>query len=273
MNSICRCKPFLGTYVEISISAEESTDTLIDITSAAFSEIEKIENLMSFHNPESELSYLNKHAHKENCSISKDTETVLKSSVELSEKTSGLFDISVAPYLIQQGLLPDIYFEADKEANWQDIKLSDGHVSFEKAMLLDLGGIAKGYAVDKAISIFDKHINATVNAGGDIRMTHWQEQTINIRHPMEDTLIETEMRAPAIATSANYYLDGKNAIISQKLKSAIKDKRSISVFTRNCMLADALTKVAFLSDCDPQIMKTFDAEVLILSDTETNITH
>ena len=39
------------------------------------------------------------------------------------------------------------------------------------------------------------------------------------------------------------------------------------------MLADALTKVAFLSDCDPQIMKTFDAEVLILSDTETNITH
>lgn len=55
------------------------------------------------------------------------------------------------------------------------------------------------------------------------------------------------MHQAALATSSNYYIDvNKSAIIDPFTKKELKDKKSISVFASNCMLADALTKVAFL---------------------------
>ena len=61
-NHIKRCKPLLGTYVEVSVSSESDDNALLDITEYVFSEIQRIENLMSFHNPDSELSYVNREA-------------------------------------------------------------------------------------------------------------------------------------------------------------------------------------------------------------------
>ena len=78
---IKRCKPLLGTYVEVSVSSESDDNTLLDITEYVFSEIQRIENLMSFHNPDSELSYLNREAYRHSCPISKDMEEVLTAAL------------------------------------------------------------------------------------------------------------------------------------------------------------------------------------------------
>ena len=65
------------------------------------------------------------------------------------------------------------------------------------------------------------------------------------------------MHQAAVATSGNYYMDrNKNSIIHPSTKKAVKDKRSVSVFASSCMLADALTKVAFL---DINLMPIFNS--------------
>lgn len=276
MNSITRCKPLLGTYVELIITSEvESEDTLIDMSIAAYAEIEKIESLMSFHDLDSELSHLNNSAYINSCQVSSDTEQVLLKALELSKLTQGLYDISIAPELVKQGLLPNKGIETDELASWQDIHVCNGLVSFDKSMQLDLGGIAKGYAVDKGLSVFDSEINAIINAGGDLKMSSWEGESVYIKHPNLDItdVIELPMQEAAVATSACYYLDGRSGIISPDTNKPAHDTRSFSVFAPNCMLADALTKVAFLSGGNEDLIKSLGAELIVVDKEWVLATH
>ena len=249
MNSISRCKPLLGTYVRLTLTADAARDTLLAMSVRAFARIERVERLMSFHDPDSELSRLNRLAHRRPCPVSAETEAVLRQAQRLSRASQGLFDISIAPALIRQGLLPAIDADIDESANWRDLRLENGRVSFAKKMLIDLGGIAKGYAVDQAMSVLSDDIDAVINAGGDIRMNRWRDKTVSIRYAASghEQTVETPMRAAAIASSASYYLNGKSAIIAPGQRQAPASPCVYSVFASNCMLADALTKIAFLS--------------------------
>lgn len=250
-NHIKRCKPLLGTYVEVSVSSASDNKTLLDITEVAFSEIQRIENLMSFHSPESELSYINKEAYFKPCPISKDMEDVLTLALNLSKKTNGIYDISIAPTLVKYGLLPDHISDIDEQANWQDISIANGNISFRRKTLLDLGGIAKGYAVDRALSKVENRVNnIIVNAGGDLRMKKWQGESVGVKTLNAKgfkSIISMPMHQAAIATSNNSYMENnQSSIINPLTKNTIIDKKSVSVFAPNCMLADALTKIAFL---------------------------
>lgn len=267
MNTISRCKPLLGTYVELTLCADESRDVLIDMSISAFSKIEKIESLMSFHNVKSELSYINRFAHIKACCISKDTEAVLNKALQISKKTDGLFDVTIAPSLVRQGILPNNKWSFADSASWKDIYIENREVSFYKPMLIDLGGIAKGYAVDLAMSIFDDKVNVIINAGGDLKMSHWMGQYVQVKYisPKVKKIIKIPMIAPAVATSANYYLDGKSAIISPKTGKTILVKNSYSVFAENCILADALTKVAFLSAQKNNLINSFGAKLVSIN--------
>ena len=271
MNTITRCKPLLGTYVEMTVSGNQSRSDLIDLSSIAFSEIENVQNLMSFHDQESQLSYINKHAFDHSCDLSPELEEVLRQAVQISEMTQGVFDISVASELVKNGKLPNHGISVDETADWSDIKISQGQVKFEKPMLLDLGGIAKGYAVDKAISALDDTVEAVINAGGDMRMTHWQGQSISIRNDALGNHCNLEMSAPAVASSADYFLNGESVIISPDLRQPVQDPTTYSVFASNCMLADALTKIAFLSEDRVDIIRSYDAQ-LVSVDQTGNIT-
>ena len=267
-NHIKRCKPLLGTYVEVSVSSESDDNTLLDITEYVFSEIQRIENLMSFHNPDSELSYVNREAYRHSCPISKDMEEVLTAALTLSKITNGIYDISIAPTLVRNGLLPDYLPNVDDEqANWQDVSIVNGNISFERKVLLDLGGIAKGYAVDRALCIVKNLVeNITVNAGGDLRMKEWSGQSVGIKASNTKGLkfiIRAPMHQAAVATSGNYYMGrNKSSIIHPSTKKAVKDKRSVSVFASSCMLADALTKVAFLDINLMPIFNSYGAKVI-----------
>ena len=75
---------------------------------------------------------------------------------------------------------------AADSAGWRDIELVDGNgVRFARPLRVDLGGIAKGYAVDLAVrTLQELEIDRiAVNAGGDLRIAGLQPRTIHLRHP------------------------------------------------------------------------------------------
>jgi thiamine biosynthesis lipoprotein len=265
MNNLRRCQPLIGTYVEIELTADLSDGQLIECSQRAFAAIEQVDGMMSFHRPDSELSKLNQFAARQQCPISPDMHKVLSQALSLSEQSSGLFDISIAPSLVRRGALPAIATSNADKANWQAIDLRADSIYFEQPLLLDLGGIAKGYAVDCAIEALPAGVHACINAGGDLRMTDWQDQQVSVRLPSQShRLLSLPMMAPAIATSANYFTalnssgsssSGLSPSAPETLASAIilpssgqpiVEDFSVSVFAANCMLADALTKWAFL---------------------------
>ena len=247
MNSISRCKPLLGTYVRLTLTADAARETLLAMSVRAFARIQRVERLMSFHDPDSELSRLNRLAHRQPCPVSAETGAVLRQALRLSRASHGLFDISIAPALIRQGLLPAIDVDIDESANWRDLRVENGRVSFAKKMLIDLGGIAKGYAVDQAMSVLSDDIDA-----------------VSIRYAASghEQTVEAPMRATAIASSASYYLNGKGAIIAPGQRQAADSPCVYSVFASNCMLADALTKIAFLSGGRHDLIRASGARLL-----------
>ena len=256
MSSLARCQPNLGTYVEISVSGDVSEDELISASNAAFLKIDLIQSLMSFHDEESELTRINRYAAREPVPISLETKFVLEQALWLSEKTDGLFDITVAPKLVASKALPNHNFDLSPTGTWRDIVIIDNEVRFTKPLLLDLGGIAKGYAVDQAINAVDDSINITVNAGGDLRMRPWRGNQVEVRHPRSphSESIQIQMKNRAVATSATYYSENGAVIVSKEPSASINPNEniSVSVFAKDCLLADALTKVAYLN---PHVIK------------------
>ncbi len=251
MNNLTRCQPHLGTYVEISVSGDFSEDSLIEASNLAFSEIIKIHDLMSFHDQESELTHINKNAASTPVKISRATKFVLEQALIMSEKTDGLFDITIAPELIAKNALPNHNFKPSPTGTWKDIVLVGDKVRFKRPVLLDLGGIAKGYAVDRAVRAVKQDINITVNAGGDLRMRPWRGRYVEVRRPdsPQSDFIRVPMKNCALATSASYYSETGVVIICKNSPANVNTdaEKSVSVFAENCMLADALTKVAYIN--------------------------
>jgi FAD:protein FMN transferase len=249
MASLTRCQGHLGTYVEITVSSDATDEVLIKASNAAFSAIKKIDSLMSFHSLDSEVTRINKNACFQSVKISPDTAYVIEQALLFSNKTNGIFDITIASELIEKKVLPDHHFGFSPIGTWEDIALSNGHISFKKPLLIDLGGIAKGYAVDCAINATHDSIDINVNAGGDIRMRPWRNQCVSIRHPdfPHSIFAETAMKNCSVATSAGYYSDIGATILARDTNLTHHEIKSVTVFAETCLIADALTKVAYLN--------------------------
>ena len=266
MNTIHRCKPLLGTFVEISITADESGSELISLSKTMFDEIQSVQAKMSFHDTSSELNHINQYAHKKPIEMSEHMAIVIKHALSLSQSTQGDYDISVAKQLVKQGKLPDYNFTHSHQSDWQDIVIDNNHIYFKQPMLLDLGGIAKGFAVDRAIEVTNKQYDVTVNAGGDLRMTQWRNKQIPIRVPYSASgeTVTIERQAPALATSGQYFNHGH--IVSPEQKNIWVDSDlSISIFADSCMVADSLTKVSILHDKSEAIISAFNAHEVKLN--------
>ena len=266
-HTLSRCKPILGTYVEVILTSDCSEDDLFDLSLEVFNAIQRVEDLMSFHSPESELTRINQTAHLQAVTISTDLQKVLKLSLQLSQLTDGYYDITIAPQLIKNNALPqhpgDQWHE---QANWTDIQLDGDQLSFKRPLRIDLGGIAKGYAVDQAIAAAQGRATAIINAGGDLRMTDWQGQTVQVRIPSNDPsrTVELAMTHCAIASSASYFINGDAVIINPQTSRPMDHSDGRTVLANSCMLADALTKVAFLSPNAAKVIKQLDSSALII---------
>jgi FAD:protein FMN transferase len=293
-NHLARCRPLLGTYVEITLQGDFTHAQLIELSQRGFAAIEQVQQLMSFHASESELTRINRYAHLEPRPISALTFELLQQALQLSELSQGLFDVTVGSALVQHRALPnhdfcppDNHLTMNEYANWQAIQLQPETIFFSQPLQIDLGGIAKGFAVDKAFDAIqhaaDKltseannlnsskaDINICINAGGDLRMSHWQQQTVGIRHPQHpQQLLPITLKNTALATSAGYFLADSHltenaGIYSPKTHTPVRDNRSYSVFANTCMLADALTKVIALMENPAPLLTALNAEALII---------
>jgi thiamine biosynthesis lipoprotein len=257
-------QPAMGTLVHVSAAAPD-TVAAQEAVDAAFDTIARIERLMSFHDAGSDLSRLNREGWRTPQTVHPWTWTVVRHALRFARASNGLFDITVAPLLVREGLLPGSATATPESGDWRQIKLlSDFRISFTRPMLLDLGGIAKGFAVDQAIYQIRKRgcTEAVVNAGGDLRCYGRVPRTIHLRR--HDGLVKVaEVRRGAVATSAprtahpGRLAQPLGCIFNPRTRRAWDAGAAVMVAAPSCMVADALTKVAALAGpaCTPLLAR------------------
>jgi len=258
----------MGTLVHIAVRgpAQAGVDRAID---AAFAAIEQVERLMSFHSPDSELSRLNRSGSIRPQKVHAWTYAVLRRAVRIAALSDGLFDIAVAPVLVEAGLLPHPPAPPPSSGTWRDLTLlADSTVVFRRPLLLDLGGIAKGFAVDQAVHALRRGgcTDAVVNAGGDLRRFGSEPQVIHLRCAA-GLVPFAQLRCGAIATSEpneprpERIAQPLGCIVDPRARRPWRGAGSVTVAARSCLLADALTKVAALAGpgCQP-LLSRFGAQ-------------
>lgn len=288
-----RAQPWLGTLVEITIadpilntfgdsfgnvfSDSISEQQASDCFDKAFASIANIHRLMSFHDPLSDVTRINQAPVGLPVTIDSHTYTVLRTALALNLETAGLFDINCASTLVEWGYLPPFDQVAPRYVPQSVcLVLQPNHqIKKLKETCIDLGGIAKGYAVDCAINALQQAgvQSACVNAGGDMRAYGAHRYEAALRDPHAPTYIARRLTLhnEALATSAAYFsrkhMDGYEVspLIDGQNGQAILSHSSVSVFAPSCMLADALTKpVAASGDADYPALQKFGARAFII---------
>ncbi len=261
MQQVQRCQPWLGTYVEVTVQGEASADALQSLADRAFTQIRQVHERMSFHLADSELGRVNREALTRSVPISAMLHEVLRTALNISCCSDGAFDISVAGTLMRQGVLPRRALHLDRRASWRDIELSQHQVRFHRPLQIDLGGIAKGYAVDQACAALPDDVRYCVNAGGDLRVSHWQDETAQVRLPGPGRLIRTvAMRNAALASSSDLGRDRYSVVVGAHRRRLRRCAHSLSAFASTAMLADALTKVLRVHPNPAPILAGLNAE-------------
>jgi len=261
----------MGTFAHIVAVAEDS-GTAKKCVRAALEEIHRVDELMSDYKSDSEISRVNRDGAKMAVRVSESTYEVLQRSIKFSEMTGGAFDISVGPLVT--------LFRKAKESkiapSEEQIALARSKVGFEKlkldsenktvqfsdnGMLLDLGGIAKGYAIDKAIEAALRcgAIGAMVDIGGDVRCfglppkgkDHWLIGLQNPNSAIEGIsggglLLVLKITNEAVATSGDYqqfvFIEGKrySHIMDRRTGTSAEGLSSVTIIADNATDADAL---------------------------------
>jgi thiamine biosynthesis lipoprotein len=260
-----RARPLLGTLVEIRVDGADESRAVAAID-AAFGEIADVHRLMSFHEPASDVSRINRDASREPVDADPRTREVLALALAFARQSGGRFDPTVAAELVAWALLPRPDAPAPRRgADWRDIEIVDDRVRAAKPLWIDLGGIAKGYAVDRAIErlVALGIERACVNAGGDLRRIGTGTEPVHIRDPSAP---HRPVRAlllgeGSVASSGSYF---GGAHVDARRREAMRE-RAVSVVAERCAVADALTKIV-MSDPDAAapLLQSWNAEALVL---------
>jgi len=275
-----RARPLLGTLVEVRATAALEASALHIAIDAAFAAVERVQRRMSFHDERSDVSRINAARPGEVIDIHADTHEVLSAARTLGDLCDGCFDIATAANLVRHRLLPapaagGAARQPEPGVTYRDLELlPDAQVRWRSAGWIDLGGIAKGYAVDRAIDELRAHgvTSAVVNAGGDLRC-FGESAPIHVRAPDEPSalLYLGTIENASMATSAGYFCglqienDRVDALVDPDRGTCIAWERSISVLAADCMTADALTKVVRLA---PQsalgVLQCLNAQAVVI---------
>lgn len=253
-----RAQPLLGTLVDIRVAASASPDTLQRAIDGAFACVAEVHALMSCHDPASELSRLNRLAARTPQPLHAHTLAVLRAALRLAAASEGAFDPCVAPLLERQGLLP-VQRDADGDTagDWRDIELLDGNaVRFRRPLRIDLGGIAKGYAVDLALEWLASRLEGqvVVDAGGDLRVAGGA-LAVRLRDPSSGApgaqVLELHDQALASSGTRPAQSAGQPArsdhLVDPHSARSPGGPFSVSVVAGDCLHADALTKVVLFA--------------------------
>ena len=283
-------RSIMGTTVTIKVLDTNETHALESID-RAFDEIYYVDELMSSYKNDSELSILNRQGHLDN--VDPNFIYVLERSKYYSEISGGAFDVTIKPILDLWSSkyspggtfmppTPDEINVTLELVDYSSMTIEDGSVSLRSNMSIVLGGIAKGYSVDRAIESLklDGITSGFVNAGGDGSFIGLNEQgvpwNIGLQNPDKSADAVTRMAISdmAVATSGNYeryFSDAAKVshISDPRTGYSAQELISATVIADTAMDADALATAVFVLGEDEgveMIEGLDDVECLIITD-------
>lgn len=255
-----RARPLLGTLVAMRLDggigigtpggADAATARLEAAAAAAFATIADVHRLMSFHEAGSDVRRLARARPGERVHVAPATAAMLLRAQGWARASGGAFDAGCGARAVAAGWLPAPDDAAPPGAMpFEDALVVEGHeVLVRSTTWLDLGGIAKGRAVDLAVAVLRRHgvAGGVVNAGGDLRVFGAAEETVRVRSPHDPSILRPValLRDGACATSARGEVSARPGSAAPPDDGA--DVRSITVFAPTACAADALTKIVWL---------------------------
>jgi len=276
----------MGTFATVAVP-DRDRQHLKSYSSVASEVIRELESSLSIFNPDSEISRLNQSAGKFPVPIFDHTRKVLELTLRYAEISGGCFDPTTAPLTRLWGFNSETVPRDPPDENtvssaldsvgYGNLVLSNRTAWLTRPdMRVDLGGIAKGYAVDVCYNrLMEMNVkNIMINIGGNIRcagsgygartafFTRQQARTswkIGVRNPFErDQLIGTITLTDgmAVATSGNYerFVTIGNEryahVVDPHTGYPVKGVAGVTVISTNAVEADAMSTALFVSGID-----------------------
>lgn len=276
-------QPHMGTLFKITLYAANETAAR-EASDAAFAKIASLDRMMTDYDPESELMRFCREPAGVPVHLSDDMFDVLRESLEVATLSDGAFDPTIGPIIRQWrrarrlGALPaaEQIEHAKKSVGWAKLKLDPAARTgtlLASDMQLDLGGIAKGYAADKALEVLNQHgiSCALVAASGDIAVGDappgekgWR---VNIGTPYSGSAFSKKLLLcnAAISTSGDseqFVLIGGQRyshIVDARTGVGLTNQLQVSVIARRATLTDALatTLCVLGEEQGVELMKSF----------------
>ena len=260
-------RAIMGTAVSVELWADDEASAVAAIE-AVMQEMVHIDQSMSPYIETSELALINREAARHPVKISAEMFYLLKTALHYSQISDGAFDISFASvgymYDYRNHIEPD-EAQIQKQLSaidYRSIKLDAGNstVHFLKpGMRIDLGGIAKGYAVDKGADVLLARgiRHAIVTAGGDSRIIgdrRGRPWMVGVKDPRigNKEAVVLPLESTALSTSGDYeryFMDGDRRvhhILNPRTGKSATGIRSVSVLAPRGIDTDALTKPLFI---------------------------
>ena len=280
--------PAMGTIVEVQLQEGDAAQNE-KAFKAAFDEIRRIDSLFTDYNDSSAIGSLNK-VDSGKVVVNPEVVALIRRGLELSPKTDGAFDITLGSVVRLWGFkdgtmhLPaaDSIKMALGKSGIDKIKiLNDSLIEKKGEINLDLSGIAKGYAVDRACAILEKSgiKSFLINAGGEIR-AKGEGWTTGIQDPFNERGI-VEILYPgrkAVATSGDYEnffeVDGKRYchLFDPKTGFPAVKVSSVTVLADDVTTADALATAFFIlgNEKSKELIKNFPGCEFMIIDKNGN---
>jgi thiamine biosynthesis lipoprotein len=263
-----RARPLLGTFVEIALSAPAADPRLDDrrlddCITRGFAAVQEVEERMSRYRDGSDLGRLNAARPGEWIAVHPSVVEVLATANLLFHRSGGAFDIRCGEWLGETAP------PAGLDPGGPPVEIDGTRVRRTSPQRLDLGGIAKGYAVDCAVEAIRQRAGdlltaGVINAGGDLRVWGEEEQAVGIRIDGVDRndgeagthLYPLQVREAAVATSAvrppgQQERAPRNAgHVRMSDGSLAQGPVTVTAIADRCLLADALTKIVILASAE-----------------------
>lgn len=257
----------MGTVVHVELWHDQEKEARKAIK-LVFEELQRVEQLMSPYISSSELAKVNHGAAEKPIHVGTELFQLLQQSVAMSQLTEGAFDISYASvghlYNYPQRIKPSLEMvnKYKDSIGYQYLHLdTDGHwVQFKKPLMkIDLGGIAKGYAVGRTVELLKAlgYTRAYVSAGGDSYMMgdkNGRPWIMGIQDPRnsEKLIAVIPLVDAAVSTSGDYfrYFDSEGVryhhILDPKTGISATLSRSVTIIGKNSTQTDGLSTGVFV---------------------------
>jgi thiamine biosynthesis lipoprotein len=235
---------------------EERAREIIDVIDL---ELTRLDSLLNYFSDKSLVSELNRNARVKATS---DIIFLFMLSDSVSRVTDGLFDISVAPLLQAWGFYEGKELRPSTEeinrarelVDYTKIRIRNDSIIIKPGMSIDLGGIAQGFAADRAADILrQNHVkSAIIDIGGEVlaigQAPEKRPWRVGIRNPRGEGIVEAvDLQDYAVSTSGDYekfiLIDGQRYphIINPKTGMPAREFASVTVFARDAAFADAMS--------------------------------